>query len=165
MKSQLARLCAIFSVALLSTPVLMTASRADMVPNNTVDAPPAEIGGPMTKELAGLKLFYKYTTGREYELTFDEDTVTFLPHKDPTAPAGTKFTPGTLHYLARRVRPDLYLVHWLVRSPTMGNIHVALILDLTKKHVYVSALMPKGVEFFDIADIQSIEWTKGKPKS
>ena len=87
MKSQLARLCAILSFALLSMPILVTASRADMVPSNTVDAPPAEIGGPMTKELAGLKLFYKYTTGREYELTFDEDTVTFLPHKDPTAPA------------------------------------------------------------------------------
>jgi hypothetical protein len=108
---------------------------------------------------------YGRCTGREYELTFDADTVTFLPHKDPTAPPGTKFTPGSLHYLARRVRTDLYLVHWLVRSPTMGNIHVALLVDLKEKHVHVSALMPKGVEFFDIADIQTMEWMKGKPRS
>jgi hypothetical protein len=141
------------------------AAHADMVPNNTADAPPADIGGPTTKELAGLKLFYNYTTGKEYELTFDADTVTFLPHKDPHAAPGTKFTPGSLHYLARRIRKDMYLVHWLVRSPTMGNIHVALLLDLAEKHVHVSALMPGGVEFFDIADIKSMEWTKGKPKA
>jgi len=165
MKSQLARLSMILSFGVLSVTYLPSASRADMVLNDTADAPPAEIGGPMTKEMAGLKLFYTYSTGREYELTFDADTVTFLPHKDPTAPPGTKFTPGSLHYLARRVRTDLYLVHWLVRSPTMGNIHVALLVDLKEKHVHVSALMPKGVEFFDIADIQTMEWTKGKPRS
>jgi len=47
----------------------------------------------------------------------------------------------------------------------MGNIHVALLVDLKEKHVHVSALMPKGVEFFDIADIQTMEWTKGKARS
>ena len=165
MKYVLARVIMTVSFAVMSAAGLSAIARADMVPNNVVDAPPADIGGPKTEELAELKLFYVYTTGKEYELTFDADTVTFLPHKDPHAPPGTKFTPGSLHYLARRIRPDLYLVHWLVRSPTMGNIHVALLLDLQEKHVHVSALMPKGVEFFDIADIKSIEWTKGKPKA
>jgi hypothetical protein len=52
------------------------------------------------------------------------------------------------------------MVHWLVRSPTMGNIHVTLLVDLQERHVHVSALMPGGQEFFDIADIQTITWKK-----
>jgi hypothetical protein len=135
-------------------------SMAAVIQSDDSHAPPAEMGGPMTKELAGLNIFYTYSTGREYELTFDADTVTFLPHKDPHAKPGTKFEPGTLHYLARRIRPDLYLVHWLVRSPTMGNIHVALLVDLQEKHVHVSALMPGGEEFFDRADIHTIHWNR-----
>lgn len=139
-----------------STPSALAA----VVQSDESHAPPAEIGGPSTKEMAGLSIFYKYTTGREYRLTFNADTVTFLPYKDPTAVPGTKFEPGTVQYRARRIRPELYLVHWLVRSPTMGNIHVALLVDLQEKHVHVSALMPKGIEFFDIADIQKVHWDK-----
>jgi len=165
MKSHLAMMGMILTFAVLGAAASAPAARADMVPNDTAGAPPAEIGGPTTKELAGLKLFYKYSTGREYELSFDADTVTFLPHKDPTAPPGTKFEPGTLHYLARRIRPELYMVHWLVRSPTMGNIHVTLLVDLKEKHMHCSALMPKGVELFDIGNIETIEWKNGKPKS
>jgi MoaF N-terminal domain len=122
--------------------------------------PPAEIGGPSTS-LKGLHLLYQYETGREYQLDFDADTVTFLAHKDPTAAPGTVFTPGTMHYRARKLRDDLYLVHWLNRSPEMGNIHVALIIDLKQKIVHVSALMPGGMEFFDIAHFEKESWNKG----
>ena len=86
--------------------------------------PPAEIGGPMTKEMNGLHIEYTYSIGREYQLDFAAGTVTFLQHKDPTAAPGTVFKPGTMQYLARRVRKDLYPVHWLNRSKETGNIHV-----------------------------------------
>ena len=128
------------------------ASAADAIP-------PAEIGGPSTT-LKGLHLLYQYETGREYQLDFDTETVTFLAHKDPTAAPGTVFTPGTMHYRARKLRDDLYLVHWLNRSPEMGNIHVALILDLKQRLLHVSALMPHGMEFFDIAHFEKMSWDK-----
>ena len=150
---------ALAALALIPAGMLAPASAATVVSDDS-KAPPAEIGGPSTKEMAGLTIHYRYSTGREYELSFEADTVTFLPFKMPGAAPGTKFEPGTLHYLARRIRPELYLVHWLVRSPTMGNIHVTLLIDLQERHVHVSALMPGGMEFFDIADIQSIRWTK-----
>ena len=133
---------------------------AEVIATDDSKAPPPEIGGPSTREMAGLSIHYLYSTGREYQLSFDADTVTFLPFKMPGEAPGTKYEPGTLHYRARLVRPELYMVHWLVRSPTMGNIHVTLLVDLKERHVHVSALMPGGQEFFDIADIQTVSWKK-----
>jgi hypothetical protein len=43
--------------------LLSAIARADMVPNNSV-ARAGGYRGPRTQELAGLKLFYIYTTGR-----------------------------------------------------------------------------------------------------
>lgn len=134
--------------------------RAAAIATDASKAPPAEIGGPSTREMAGLTIDYKYSGGREYRLSFDADTVTFLPFRIPGDAPGTKYEPGTLHYLARSIRPDLYLVHWLVRPPNGSDIHVTLLIDLEQRHVHVSALMPGGVEFFDIADIQQITWKK-----
>jgi hypothetical protein len=122
--------------------------------------PPDEIGGPSTKELKGLHLLYQYTSGREYQLDFDADTVTFLMHHDPHGVPGQVFTPGTLPYRARKLRDGLYLVHWLNRSPDMGNIHVALIIDLKQKLMHCSALMPGGFELFDQAHFISMSWNK-----
>jgi hypothetical protein len=151
-------------VAAMTVPIMF--AMAGISRGHADDAiPPAEIGGPMTKEMAGLHLGYTYSTGRQYQLDFAEDTVTFLAHKDPSAAPGTVFKPGTMHYLARKLRPHLhlYLVHWLNRSKDMGNIHVALVIDLDQKTVYVSALMPRGVEFFDTAEIQSVSWAHKQP--
>ena len=148
------------SVLVLAGSLAPVPLRAEVIATDESKAPPPEIGGPSTRELAGLKIHYSYSTGREYELSFDADTVTFMPFKMPGEAPGTKYQPGTLHYLARRIRPQLYMVHWLVRSPTMGNIHVTLLVDLKERHVHVSALMPGAQEFFDIADIQTISWKK-----
>lgn len=145
----------LLAAALASAP----AHSAD-IPTDASKAPPAEIGGPSTKEMAGLTIHYVYSGGRDYQLSFDADTVTFLPFRIPGDPPGTKYQPGTLHYLARLVRPQLYMVHWLVRPPDGGNIHVTLLIDLQERHVHVSALMPGGMEFFDQADIQTITWKK-----
>lgn len=152
---------ALAASALLATITLAGApTRAADIPTDESKAPPAEIGGPSTKEMAGLTIRYKYSVGRDYQLSFDADTVTFLPFVIPGDPPGTKYQPGTLHYRARLVRPGLYLVHWLVRPPDGGNIHVAMLVDLKERHVHVSALMPGGMEFFDRADIQTISWKK-----
>ena len=110
--------------------------------------PPDEIGGPSTKELAGTTLLYEYSTGRKYQLSFDPDNVTFLFVKDPTA------KPMSLPYRARKIREKLYMVHWINRE---GHIHVTLLLDLERRHVHVSALMPGGIEFFDIAPIEKMD--------
>ncbi len=107
-----------------------------------------EIGGPSTKELAGTRLLYEYTTGRKYLLEFEADTVTFQFVKDPTA----KKMP--MPYRARKIRENLYMVHWIVKA---NHIHVTLVIDLEKDQVHVSALMPGGIEFFDIANIEMKE--------
>lgn len=112
-----------------------------------------EIGGPSTKELAGTKLLYEYSTGRKYQLNFDPDNVTFIFVKDPAA------KPMSLPYRARKIRENLYMVHWLNRE---GHIHVTLLLDLERRQVHVSALMPGGIEFFDLAEIEKTERPKSK---
>jgi hypothetical protein len=109
---------------------------------------PDEIGGPATKELAGTRLLYEYSTGRKYELSFDPDNVTFLMVKDPAA------KPMSIAYRARKIRENLYMVHWLNRE---ASIHVTLLLDLERGEVHVSALMPGRIEFFDLAKIEKAE--------
>jgi hypothetical protein len=151
---------ALAALALLLTALAPAPATAATIASDSANAPPPEIGGPSTKEMAGLTIHYKYSVGREYQLSFDADTVTFLPFRIPGDAPGTKYEPGTLHYRARLIRPQLYMVHWLVRPPNGGNIHVTLLIDLKERHVHVSALMPGGLEFFDIADIQTITWKK-----
>ncbi|MCC7462811.1 MAG: MoaF N-terminal domain-containing protein [Gammaproteobacteria bacterium] len=158
---------AAFSRAVLSAPALLAMAVLASVPVRAADiasddshAPAAEIGGPSTREMAGLTLHYVYSGGRDYQLSFDADTVTFLPFRIPGDPPGTQYQPGTLKYRARLVRPGLYLVHWLVRPPQGSPIHVTLLVDLQERHVHVSALMPGGMEFFDIAEIKTITWKK-----
>jgi hypothetical protein len=150
-------------MALMAMAPLHGVSAADPAPvpdSAAASRPPDEIGGPSTKELKGLHLLYQYTSGREYQLDFDADTVTFLMHHDPHGTPGQVFTPGTMHYRARKLRDGLYLVHWLNRSPTMGNIHVALVIDLKQRLMHCSALMPGGFELFDMAHFESMSWKK-----
>jgi len=150
-------------LALMAVAPLHGARAADPAPApdpTAASRPPDEIGGPSTKELKGLHLLYRYTSGREYQLDFDADTVTFLLHHDPHGKPGDVHTSATLHYRARKLRDGLYLVHWLNRSPTMGNIHVALIIDLQRRLMHASAIMPGGFELFDMAHFESMSWKK-----
>ena len=137
---------------LLALPLAAITARADEVP-----AP--EIGGPSTQEMKGLTLHYQYSTGREYQLAFDSETVTFVQF---AGTGGKKLDkpsePGVMHYRARKLRDQMYLVHWINRSPTMGNIHVALVVDLREHVMHCSALMPGGIELFDIAKMKTVDW-------
>ena len=91
------------------------------------------------------------STGKKYQLDFSPDTVTFIMVKDPDA------EPRSVPYLARKIGEDLYLVHWLVRSQEEGNIHVALVLDFKAGKIFVSSLMPGGLEFFDEAPFEEVK--------
>jgi len=147
------RLSATLALALLAAlPLASAPARADAVP-------PAEIGGPSTQEMKGLVLHYQYSTGREYQLSFDSETVTFVQFAET---GGRKLDkpsePGVMHYRARKLRDQMYLVHWINRSPTMGNIHVALVVDLRAHVMHCSALMPGGVELFDEAHFITEDW-------
>lgn len=106
------------------------------------------IGGPSTKELAGTALLYQYTTGRKFQLEFTPDEVAFVLASDP------KKEKHYLPYRARKIREDLYMVHWIIKA---NHIHVTLLLDFEQDHVHVSGLMPDGSEFFDIAKIEKKE--------
>jgi len=118
------------------------------------------VGGPATTELAGARFVYRYSTGPRYRLEFTDATVTFRLQTDPdkASPA------GTLPYRARKLRDDLYLVHWMAASRT---IHVALVIDLAQRKIHVSGLMPGRLEFFDMAEIEELSLgepdTTGRP--
>jgi len=151
------RLPALLALTVLAAlPITAAPARADEVP-------PAEIGGPSTQEMKGLVLHYQYSTGREYQLSFDSETVAFVQFAET---GGRKLDkpsePGVMHYRARKVRDNLYLVHWINRSPTMGNIHVALVVDLRGHVMHCSALMPGGIELFDEARFITADWDSHK---
>jgi hypothetical protein len=107
------------------------------------------IGGPTTTDLAGACLVYRYSTGPKFRLAFTNETVTFQLQTDPdTASPG-----GTLPYRARKLRDELYLVHWI---PPSRTVHVALVIDLARREIHVSGLMPGRIEFFDVATIEEM---------
>lgn len=107
------------------------------------------VGGPATTELAGAYFVYHYSTGRRYRLEFTNKTVTFQLQLDPeTAPPAR-----TLPYRARKLREDLYLVHWMAPDRTS---HVALVIDLAQHKIHVSGVLPGRVEFFDVGEIDEI---------
>jgi hypothetical protein len=107
------------------------------------------IGGPATTELAGACFVYRYSTGRRYRLQFTDTAVTFQLRTDPDAASPA----GTLPYRARKLRDDLYLVHWI--SPDRA-VHTALVIDLARRTIHVSGVLPGNVEFFDAAEIEEM---------
>jgi hypothetical protein len=108
------------------------------------------VGGPATTELAGAYFVYRYSTGRKYRLEFTNKTVTFQLMMDPeTAPPAR-----TLAYRARKLRDDLFLVHWM---PSDRSSHVALVIDLANHKIHVSGVLPGHVEFFDVGEIEEIK--------
>jgi len=146
------RLAAVAAIAALCALPLRAATAADAIPE-------PEFGGPTTTELKGLHIHYLYETGREYDLDFDSETVTFIQYRETGGVALAKPSePGVMHYRARKLRDQLYLVHWINRSPEMGNIHVALVIDLREHLLHASAMMPRGLEMMNYAHIKEIDW-------
>lgn len=112
--------------------------------------PPADLVAHVDNSIMdGLVLEYRYTTGREYRLTFTAEDVTFQMLAAPVYKPEYA-VPVALPYYARKLREHQVLVHWMVP----GRVgHVALVVDFAERKIYVSALMPFKAEFFDEADI------------
>ncbi len=130
------------SVSEAQKPEILT--KPPMIPEGTF---PDEIDRQDLANLDGLEVEYTYDSGRAYRLKFYDDRVSFS-QLDTPAPT------LTVPYLARPIKEDSYLVHWLVP----GRIgHVALILDLDQKAIFASALMPGKMEMFQSGVISSVE--------
>ena len=67
-----------------------------------------------------------------------------LPQKEgqPVRPPA-----GGVDYRARKIREELYLVHWIVDK----QIHVTLLFDFVNKKTICAALMPGQTELWDVA--------------
>jgi hypothetical protein len=118
-------------------------------PGEPPPMPPDEIVGPFTQDLAGVSLTYRYSTGGDYYITYGTDTVTFrLP-----LPDGTHTPPITVPYYARKLRPKIYMVHWINPERT---VHVTQVLDAKNREVNVSALMPGQWQLFDVGHVSEI---------
>lgn len=109
-----------------------------------------------TKELAGTRLEYTYPSGLHYLLEIGRDTLTFTggggaakapPKPEPQTEGKVQPPSSGVPYRARKVREDLYLVHWIVQ----GQIHVALLLDFKEHRTICAALMPGKTELWDVA--------------
>lgn len=100
--------------------------------------------GPSSDALLNTTFDYEYTIGNSYRLIFNGDFgVSFQMINDGS---GVR---GPLPYRCRELRPNQYLVHWLVKQ---YGIHVSLIIDLQLSTITVAAMMPPGSwEFFDVA--------------
>jgi hypothetical protein len=102
------------------------------------------VDGPSSGALLNTTFDYEYTIGNTYRLIFNGDFgVSFQMLND-----GSEVR-GPLPYRCREMRPNQYLVHWMVKQ---FSIHVALVIDLELSTITVAAVMPPGQwEFFDIA--------------
>lgn len=120
------------------------------------------VGGELTTELAGSQFEYQYSTGNHYRITFVEAGVRFemlegANGEAPPPPIDPHGNPvdvlAPLPYRARKLRDDLFLVHWILRP----GIHVSLVLDLGQQRVHVAAMMPPNQwEFFDVAEMIAV---------
>ena len=113
--------------------------------------PPDIVVGSDPSLMDGYTLKYKYSTGREYKLDFTADTVTFTMLDAPVFKPEFG-VPVSLPYLCRELRDGLVLIHWMVPG---RSGHVAMMVDFTNKAIFVSALMPFKMEFFDSGTIYS----------
>lgn len=128
-----------------------------MLPHEVGDGPPPEdvVIGPLSELLNGRIVHYRYTSGREYTLTFKDGDVTFEmldgPNFKKDEAGGLRVT---LPCHVREIHPNEFLVHWLVPG---REGHVALVIDIPNAKIFVSALMPQKWEFFDVATIMSVK--------
>jgi hypothetical protein len=104
---------------------------------------------PLRDGLAGTSITYRFPIGRLYEASYSEDQVRFalLEPEQPESPV------ALLPYRSRRIREGLYLVVW----EGDFEIRTTLLIDLEKRRVHASALLPDGSGFFDTARIETIE--------
>ncbi|KAL3460161.1 hypothetical protein BJX64DRAFT_300820 [Aspergillus heterothallicus] len=110
---------------------------------------PDKVGGPETTGMVGRTFEYQYPTGPQYRISFGKEPVYFTV---PEQADGTKVI--AIKYRQRALRPEQYLVHWIIPGRTG---HVALVFDLEAKHVDCAALMPVGLfELFDRATLREI---------
>lgn len=122
--------------------------------------PPADIViGSDTAMMAGVTLEYRYTSGREYRLDFTAERVTFTMLDAPVFKPGFG-VPVSLPYLARGIRDQLVMIHWLVPG---RSGHVTLMIDFAANAIFVSALMPFKMEFFDSATIHKVDGWRHAP--
>lgn len=115
--------------------------------------PPADIVvGSDTAMMDGVTLEYRYSSGREYRLDFTAEQVTFTMLAAPVFRPEFAI-PVSLPYLARTIRDQLVMVHWMVPG---RSGHVTLMIDFAAGSIFVSALMPFKMEFFDVAEIHRV---------
>jgi hypothetical protein len=90
--------------------------------------------GETTRELNGTSITYLYSSGRSYNVKFEEVGVSYryLTGSKPDA------WWGPFPYQAMRVSPDVYFLSWFEKG--YGD-HVTLLVDFSKRIVRGSALI------------------------
>jgi hypothetical protein len=103
---------------------------------------------PLTRELAGTALTYRFPIGRVYRATYGAEQVRF----ELIEPVLAEAPSATLPYVARRIRDEVYLVAWH-GDP---KFHSTQLIDLEKRELHASALLEGERGFFETARIVEI---------
>jgi hypothetical protein len=108
------------------------------------------VGGPMTQDLNGITLAYKYAKSGSFRISYAPNMVRFgMPADLNDANTPTLSTAARM----RKIGDDLYMVHWFSPGPSRA-VHCVQIVDFKQMQVFLGALMPPGtVEDFDFAHI------------
>ena len=104
----------------------------------------AEPGSAPPASIAGMRLVYRFDSGRTYRADYADETVHFQllepPQPDPPS--------ETLAYTARTLRDGLFLVVW--QDPAF---HTTFVVDLARREIHASALREGVGSFFATAEI------------
>ena len=103
---------------------------------------------PLTRELAGTVVTYRFPIGRLYRATYSAENVRF----ELIEPQVAEQPAATLSYVARRIRENVYLVAWH-GDP---RFHSTQLIDLEKRELHASALLEGDRGFFETARIEEI---------
>lgn len=110
----------------------------------------AEVVGDLTKDLKGLELTYHYASGRKYQVSFEEDTLSYLRLDQK----GREWEHG-IPYISRKLDDNLYYLNW--HRPEKVEF-ISIVLDFKKKTLYTSALLDGVDQHFDLANIVEANW-------
>ena len=152
MKKNLSWVCLIgMALTGLSPACVQTNSTGLTTATMTIGQDPVfkdQIADGASLDLEGHHLEYQYVTGSSYRLSFDDGFVTAKEIDSPR--------PQVVRaYLAREMRPGQYVVHWMAQDPD-GNDrkgHIALVLDFETGAVHGTAVLPNGMQIFDVGEI------------